>query len=85
MPKSSTNVTEIDVRRCRRSALEQNELPIPMFSPLDKLKPRTKMELGDYNYISKDANWTMVKYTQMLPYTGCRWYWKGARQYLLEK
>ena len=77
MPKTN-NVTEVDVRKCRRSALEQNMLAIPIFSPLGEIQPRTKMELGDYNFVAKDVNWTTVKYTQMLPFTDSRWYWKGA-------
>ena len=40
--------TEIDIRRCRRSGLEQNALPIPLFSPLDQNKARGDFELGDY-------------------------------------
>ena len=42
------------------------------------------MELGDYNSISKDVNWTTVKYTQMLPFAGSSWYWKGACEYMME-
>ena len=50
MPKTN-NVTGIDARKRRRSALEQNKLPIPIVSPLDDIKPRTKMKLGAYSYI----------------------------------
>ena len=75
--------TEIDVRRCRRSALEQNQHPLPVFSPLDEVKP-CDHELGDYNSVSKEVTWTSANYAQMMPYTGTRWYWRGSVEYMLE-
>ena len=38
VPKNQTPA-EIDVRRCRRSALEQNQYPLPVFSLTDEIKP----------------------------------------------
>ena len=81
MPKSN-NVTEIDVRRRHRSALDQNKHPNPVCSPLDEIKERTA-ELGYYNFLSKSVNWATCKYAQMRPLTDSRWYWKGACEYML--
>ena len=57
--------------------------PYPVFSPLDEIKVRTP-RLGDYNCVSTCVNWTVCKYAQMLPFTGSRWYRKGACEYTLE-
>ena len=54
VPKTQTP-TYIDVRRCSRSALVQNEHPLPTSSPLDEIRERKprECELGDYNSVSK--------------------------------
>ena len=82
LPKTSMS-TEIDVRKCRRSALEYNEHPIPIFNPLDEIQ-KCDGQLGDYNFVCKDVtSWIAARFARELPYTGPRWYWKQATQYML--
>ena len=75
---------EIDCRRCRRSALEQNQEPIPICSPLDRPTPAEAGRLSDYMFVSKPVTWTAARYPQQLPYSGPRWYWKNAVKYMLD-
>ena len=72
VPKNQTP-TEIDVRRCRKSALDQNQHLLPVCSPLDETKPCDR-ELGDCNLVCKEVTWASAKYAQVLPFTGSRWY-----------
>ena len=44
-----------DVRRSRKRALESNVQPIPVFSPLDEVVVRTEPEIGDLNFVTRDA------------------------------
>ena len=42
-----------DVRGCRKSALEFNVRPVPVFSPLDRVEPVEDCVLGDINYVDR--------------------------------
>ena len=64
---------EIDCRRCRRSALEQNQEPIPVFSPLDRPTPAEAGRLADYMFVSKPVTWSAARYPRELPCSGPRW------------
>ena len=84
-PPPNNSSVEIDVRRCRRSGLDNNIEPIPIFSPLDEIQECSNCNLGDYNFIDKGLEILDIgKYTKYYPYTGPRWYWKGATKYMLE-
>ena len=76
---------EIDTRRCRRSGLEQNQEPIPIFSPLDHPTAAAPGDrrLSDYMFVSKPVAWSTTRYPRELPYNGPKWYWKGAVKYML--
>ena len=47
---------EIDTVRCRRSALEHNQHPLPIFSPLDQVHQLDSCTLGDYCFVDKDVD-----------------------------
>ena len=80
LPEEDANACEIaDVKRCRRNALLYNVHPIPVFCPLDEIKPRTECVLGDLNFVTK-------KYTNFktqLGYTGPGWQHRVQTEWLL--
>ena len=83
---SNANALEIDTVRCRRAALEYNQQPLPIFSPIDAIQELENCTLGDYNFVDKDVDILDVcKYAKHFPYSGRRWYWKAACQYMLDE
>ena len=56
LPEEDANACEIaDAKRCRRNALLYNVHPIPVFCPLDEIKPRTECVLDDFNFVTKNT------------------------------
>ena len=83
---AKTQAVEIDTIRCRRNAFDQNLEPIPIFSPIDEIRPLDDFVLGDYNFVDKDVSIEhAARYARMLPYSGKRWYWKASVQYMLNR
>ena len=87
-PKGS-RVKCIDAISCRENAIVDSDLALPVFSPLDEPEfchdeygdMKQDPMYWDYIYIEvPDAD-----STDRFPYTGRRFYWKGAVRYLLAK
>jgi hypothetical protein len=68
----------VDVRRCRKRALEFNVHPIPVFCPLDDIQP-TDTSLGDIVYVSKPSKC----FVRDLGYTGPGWMHRVQAEFLL--
>ena len=80
----SQATVEIDTIRCRKSALEHNKHPLPIFSPLDQIQQLDTCTLGDYCFVDKDVEiLDPATYARLLPYSGPRWYWRESVQYML--
>ncbi len=69
----------VDVRRCRKRALEFNVHPLPVFCPLADIVVRTEPVLGDLNFITKKYS-TFVK---QLGYTGPGWQHRVQTEFLI--
>jgi hypothetical protein len=68
----------VDVRRCRKRALEFNVHDIPVFCPLDDIQP-TGTSLGDIVYASKPSKC----FVRDLGYTGPGWMHRVQAEFLL--
>ena len=76
----------IDIIKCRRSGLEQNQEPLPIFAPIDQIREIENCVLGDYNFVDKKIDIVDIAgYCKHFPYTGPRWYWKGSCKYMLSQ
>ena len=83
---AQNNAIEIYAVRCRRNALDQNQSPLPIFSPLDQIQMLDDCALGDYNWVNKDLCIDdPIRYARLLPYSGPRWYWRASVQYMLDR
>ena len=69
----------VDVRRCRKRALEMCSHPIPIFSCLDDIQNRTEYELGDLNFINRVATDPITQYG----YTGPGWITRSLAEWFL--
>ena len=68
---AQNNAIEIDAVRCRRNALDQNQSPLPIFSPVDQIQVLDDCALGDYNWVNKDLCIDdPIRYARLLPYSG---------------
>ena len=68
-----------DVQRCRKRALQFNVHDLPIFSPLDDIRVRTRPELGDICFLTK----TYKSCVSQLGYTGPGWYHRCQVEWLL--
>ena len=85
---SSTVVSCIDAISCRENALVDNEDALPCMSPLDAPE-LCHDEYGDLKHEAMYWDYLYVAIADgddhdRFPYTGRRWYWKGAVRYMLE-
>ena len=79
-PEDVKDMEIADVIRCRRSALVYNVHPIPVFCPLDDIKERTRPELGDLNYVTKEV---LTRCHNLLGYSGPGWQHRVQTEWLL--
>ena len=79
----------IDAIGCRENAIVDSDLALPVFSPLDEpelchdANGDLKRDPMYWDYIYVDVPDGDAK--DRFPYTGRRFYWKGAIRYMLEK
>lgn len=73
---------ELDVRRCRKNALQHCAYAIPILSPFDNIMPATPGHLADFNFveISRCGKYSTLS---MLPYVGPMWYHRVAVEFML--
>ncbi len=72
---------ELDVRRCRRSALAHSAHDFPVFSPYDSIRRSVPGELCDFTFVAlKPGRRNAVS---LLPWVGPMWYCRVACEHLL--
>ena len=78
-PAKGLSVLQLDVKSCRRNALEHNTFPVPIFSPLDEPKPAVPGDTtADYYWVDKPVEWgDNTFWSHIGLYCGPRWIWKG--------
>ena len=69
----------VDVRRCRKRALEFNVHEVPVFSPLDDVQRMTDYALGDINFVTLPA----TDCVKQFGYTGPGWQHRAQTEWLL--
>ena len=74
----------IDVIRCRFNAFVETSHELPIFAPTDEVNDAVRGTLGDYNWIDIGALGPHRSPATALPYTGPRWYTRGAAGMLLD-
>ena len=72
----------MDCIRCRRNALYECAVPLPVFSPLDSIE-QCNQTLGDLTFIDAPAPKTTGALIKALPFQGPGWYTLPATQWLL--
>ena len=81
---SHSPLYHVDIRSCRLHAItEANPDPIPIFSPIDEVRPMTAYHLGDYHWVEIPTS-KLRSPLRTLVYDGPRWYSKAECKYLLE-
>jgi 5-methylcytosine-specific restriction endonuclease McrA len=73
----------MDCIRCRRNALYDCAVPLPVFSPLDRIEPCTGALLGDLTYIDAPLPKATGALIKTMPFQGPGWYTLPAAQWLL--
>jgi hypothetical protein len=81
-PPDEGELLMLDCIRCRRNALYECSVSIPVFSPLDSIE-FCNQELGDLTFIDGPMPKTTKSLMHALPFQGPGWYKKPAAQWLL--
>ena len=82
--EEGTNISLLmmDCIRCRRNALYECSVPLPVFSPLDSIE-QCNQTLGDLTFIDAPMHKTTGALMKALPFQGPGWYTLPAAQWLL--
>ena len=81
-PPEARELLMLDCIRCRKNALSECAVPLPVFSPLDSIEP-CNQTLGDMTFIDAPAPKNTGELLQKLPFQGAGWYTQPAAQWLL--
>ena len=73
----------VDVVRCRKNALANAPFPLPVFCPLDSIRPAEEGQLADLTFVRKRED-KRAGFLARLPYVGPGWYGKPAVAYMLD-
>ena len=73
----------VDVVRCRKNALANAPFPLPVFCPLDSIRPAEEGQLADLTFVRKRED-KREGFMARLPYVGPGWYGKPAVAYMLD-
>ena len=73
----------VDVVRCRKNALANAPFPLPVFCPLDSIRPAEEGQLADLTFVRKRED-KREGFLARLPYVGPGWYGKPAVAYMLD-
>ena len=73
----------VDVVRCRKNALANAPFPLPVFCPLDSIRPAEEGQLADLTFVRKRED-KRAGLLARLPYVGPGWYGKPAVAYMLD-
>ena len=72
----------MDVVRCRKNALANAPFPLPVFCPLDNIRPAEEGKLADLTFVRKRDRRSPL--AGRLPYVGPGWYGKPATAFMLD-
>ncbi|CAE8607610.1 unnamed protein product, partial [Polarella glacialis] len=78
---NGNQLCELDVRRCRRSALCHSAHDFPVFSPFDSIKRAVAGELCDFTFVALRPGKRSA--LNLLPWVGPMWYHKVAVEHML--
>ena len=81
-PPEEGTLLMMDCIRCRRNALYECAVPLPVFSPLDSIE-QCNQTLGDLTFIDIPMPKTTGALMKALPFQGPGWYTLPATQWLL--
>ena len=73
----------MDIVRCRKNALANAPFPLPVFCPLDNIRPANKGHLADLTFVRKKED-RRAGLAGRLPYVGPGWYGKPATAFMLD-
>ena len=73
---------ELDVRRCRRSAMAHSAHPWSVFCALDNIAESTPGELGDFSFVTHVLDGRKSRLS-VLPFVGAMWYHRCSVEWLL--
>jgi hypothetical protein len=81
-PPHEGHLLMMDCIRCRRNALYECSVHLPVFSPLDSVE-HCNQSLGDLTFIDAPMSKTTGSLMKALPFQGPGWYTVPAAQWLL--
>ena len=73
----------VDIVRCRKNALANAPFPLPVFCPLDNIRPTEEGHLADLTFVRKKED-RRAGLAGRLPYVGPGWYGKPATAFMLD-
>ena len=73
----------VDIVRCRKNALANAPFPLPVFCPLDNIRPAEEGHLADLTFVRKKED-RRAGLAGRLPYVGPGWYGKPATAFMLD-
>ena len=73
----------VDIVRCRKNALANATFPLPVFCPLDNIRPAEEGHLADLTFVRKKED-RRAGLVGRLPYIGPGWYGKPATAFMLD-
>ena len=73
----------VDIVRCRKNALANAPFPLPVFCPLDNIRPAEEGRLADLTFVRKKED-RRAGLVGRLPYIGPGWYGKPATAFMLD-
>ena len=73
----------VDIVRCRKNALANAPFPLPVFCPLDNIRPAEEGHLADLTFVRKKED-RRAGLVGRLPYIGPGWYGKPATTFMLD-
>ena len=73
----------VDIVRCRKNALANAPFPLPVFCPLDNIRPAEEGRLADLTFVRKKED-RRAGLVGRLPYIGPGWHGKPATAFMLD-